>query len=213
MSTPTGYEYSVDWFSPNIPVWKQLLPQVKPRRILEIGSYEGRSACFFIEQCAAEAPLELHCIDSWEGGIEHQKGAIAEAVMSDVERRFDANTLFAASQVPHEVKLVKHKTLSHPALAKLIASGEKSSFDLIYIDGSHQAPDVLADAVLAFPLLRVGGLMAFDDYLWHIEPLGRQDPLNMPKPGIDAFLNTYQRKMRVVPGAPLGQIYANKIFE
>jgi hypothetical protein len=33
-------------------------------------------------------------------------------------------------------------------------------------DGSHRARDVLEDAVLSWPLLKVGGIMLFDDYLW-----------------------------------------------
>ena len=30
--------------------------------------------------------------------------------------------------------------------------------------------------------------MIFDDYLWSMEPAGKQDPLNMPKPAIDSFI-------------------------
>ena len=37
-------------------------------------------------------------------------------------------------------------------------------FDLVYIDASHEAADVLADAVLAWPLLKPGGFLGFDDY-------------------------------------------------
>ncbi len=77
------------------------------------------------------------------------------------------------------------------------------------MDGSHQAPDVLADAVFAFPLLKVGGLMIFDDYLWSMELPGQQDSFNMPKPAIDAFVNIYQRKVRVL-SAPLYQLYVMK---
>ena len=39
-------------------------------------------------------------------------------------------------------------------------------YDLIYVDGSHTARDVLQDAVLGWGLLKRGGLMIFDDYLW-----------------------------------------------
>ena len=39
-----------------------------------------------------------------------------------------------------------------------------NNFDLIYIDASHYAPDVLSDAVLAFKLLKPGGILIFDDY-------------------------------------------------
>ena len=75
-------------------------------------------------------------------------------------------------------------------------------FDFIYIDGSHQAPDVLFDALLGFELLRVGGIMVFDDYLWQ-EPLeGGTDPIPCPKIFIDAFTNVYCKKVRVLPPSP-----------
>ena len=63
---------------------------------------------------------------------------------------------------------------------------------------------------MSFHLLRVGGVMIFDDYLWHMEPVGSQNPFNMPKQAIDAFLNIFLRKMKIVHGTPLVQIYATK---
>jgi predicted O-methyltransferase YrrM len=201
------YQFTQDWFGQHVPLWDRLVPRYKPRKILEIGSFEGRSACYFIESCARDNSIELHCVDSWQGGVEHDPAA-----MGAVEARFDQNVALAQSRAPNGVKLVKHKSLSHAALAKLIVVNPASDFDVIYIDGSHQAPDVLTDAVMAFQLLRVGGLMIFDDYLWSMEPFGQQDAYNMPKPAIDAFINIFQRKMFLVRGAPVYQLFATKAF-
>ena len=52
----------------------------------------------------------------------------------------------------------------------LLAEGRQGSFDFIYVDASHRAPDVLLDAVLAFQLLRIGGLIIFDDEVRSIMP-------------------------------------------
>jgi len=201
----SGYEFSIDWFAGNIPVWDQLIPKFAPARFLEIGSYEGRSACHTIETYTAQRAIELHCVDTWEGGVEHDK-----STMSDVERRFDKNVALAQTKAKNPAMIVKHKKLSHLALADLIASRQLGKFDVIYIDGSHQAPDVLTDCVLSYQLLRNGGLMMFDDYLWSMEDMGKQDSFNMPKPAIDAFLNIFQRKMFIVRGAPVYQLYAVK---
>ncbi|MCA3279848.1 MAG: class I SAM-dependent methyltransferase [Roseomonas sp.] len=208
-----GYDFTRDWFSIYAPVWKRILDQEQPRNLLEIGSFEGRSACHIIEYGAAlaEGQVSLTCVDTWEGSIEHRQGGPAEAAMSDVERRFDHNTRLALSKAAKPVGLRKLKLKSQYALAGLITAGATESFDLIYIDGSHEAPDVLADATMAFPLLRVGGTMIFDDYLWSMDRPGAQDVLRMPKPAIDAFMNIYQRKMVVYPGLPLRQLYARKI--
>ncbi|MFC3067657.1 class I SAM-dependent methyltransferase [Phenylobacterium soli] len=199
------YEFTTDWFSRFAPVWSALLKQFPPSRILEIGSYEGRSACFIIDQCAAERAIELYCVDTWAGGVEHEREA-----MSAVEARFDANVRKACEAAAHPVTVRKQKALSHEALARHLAEGRSEAFDLIYIDGSHQAPDVLTDAVLAFRLLKVGGIVIFDDYLWSMEPRGQQDFYNMPKPAVDAFVNIFQRKLQVL-GAPLYQLYARKV--
>ena len=97
------------------------------------------------------------------------------------------------------------------ALAEILSSNEPP-FDLIYVDGSHQASDVLTDSIMAFQLLRVGGVMMFDDYLWHMEPEGEQDTLKMPKAAIDSFINLFQRKLRVISGLPIYQLYIEKLF-
>jgi predicted O-methyltransferase YrrM len=202
-----GYEFTQDWFSGFIPIWKELLAQVKPSKILEIGSFEGRSTCYLIETSGAVKDLEVHCVDTWEGGVEH-----GEIDMPAVERRFSKNTSLAIEFAAHRVNLIVHKKPSHLALTGLLSSGHASSFDLIYVDGSHQAPDVLSDAVLSFHLLRTEGLLIFDDYLLTQAPPGKEDPFNMPKPAIDGFVNIYQRKLRIL-SAHLYQIYTQKISE
>ncbi len=204
--TASEYEFTNEWFVQNIPIWDKLVPMYEPRKFLEIGAYEGRSACYFIEKFGGQGPIELHCIDTWEGGVEHD-----HSEMSAVERRFDKNITVAQSKIGNRASVTKHKKYSQIALADLIAARKLQEFDVIYIDGSHQAPDVLTDCVMAFQLLRVGGLMIFDDYIWSMEPIGKQDPLNMPKPAVDAFLNLFQRKMILVRGAPVYQLYAAKV--
>ena len=199
-----AYDFTADWFGRFAEIWRQVLKQHPAGKLLEIGSYEGRSACFLIEECAKDGPIELHCIDTWAGGVEHDPQAMAA-----VERRFDANIALARAAAAHPVAFHKHKAVSHPALIQLLATGGREQFDLIYVDGSHQAPDVLADAVLGFQLLKVGGVLIFDDYLWAMEAAGEQDFYNMPKPAIDAFVNVFQRKLSVL-GAPLYQLYAVK---
>ena len=205
-SSPSNakYEFTEDWFSGYIPIWNEIVAQIKPSRILEIGSFEGRSTCYLIETSGASRDLEIHCVDTWEGGAEHR-----EIDMSGAEQRFRKNTSLAVASVKHKVELIIHKKPSFLALAELVAAGRVSSFDMIYVDGSHQAPDVLSDAVLSFHLLRTGGLLVFDDYLWSMEGPGKQDPFNMPKPAIDSFVNIYQRKLNIL-SAQLYQIYAQK---
>ena len=86
-------------------------------------------------------------------------------------------------------------------------------FDFVYVDGSHEAPDVLADALLAHRLVRAGGVIAFDDYLWSPLPDGEQDHYLLVKPAVDAYVNAFQRKVRVLQGLPAYQLYVQKLAD
>lgn len=213
MSTsPDGssYDFTAPWFD-NVAraVWDVLIPQIDPSGVLEIGSYEGASTCYLIESLAARHPLEIHCIDSWEGGLEHREGGSAFADMTLVEERFLMNTTLAMARAAHPVDLHRHKGRSDTELVRLLAAGGRDHFDFVYVDGSHEAPDVLCDAVLGFRLLRPGGVMVFDDYLWS-EPLpGGPDPIRCPKPAIDAFTTLYCRQVEIL-STPLYQLFVRK---
>lgn len=201
----SDYQFTNAWFEENKLVWDHLLSQLNPTKILEVGSFEGASVCYLIEKFGATNDLEIHTIDTWEGGIEHQV-----IDMSDVEKRFLHNVELALSKVDKEIEMSVHKGFSDQQMAKLLAEDKGQYFDFIYIDGSHQAPDVLCDAILGFKLLRVGGILAFDDYLWNESlPYGK-DPIRCPKVAVDAFTNIFCRKISVI-GAPLRQVYVQKI--
>lgn len=206
------YRFTNKWFEGAKAVWNELIPQINPTRILEIGSYEGASGCYLIEQLACSKEIELHCVDTWEGGIEHKEGGFVEANMSDVETRFHHNLGVAVKGAKHCVQLEVHKGFSDVALAKLLVAGKGGYFDFIYVDGSHQAPDVLFDAILSFKLLRNNGVIAFDDYLWQEKLPYGVDPIRCPKPAIDAFTNIYCRKVRVI-SAPLNKLYVQKVMD
>jgi hypothetical protein len=70
-------------------------------------------------------------------------------------------------------------------------------YDFAYIDGSHIAPDVLEDAVLAFRLLKPGARMILDDYQWNLH----EDETLRPKLAIDAFLSVFRRRCEVLHGS------------
>jgi len=209
-TSQTDYLFTNSWFDRHKAVWRPLLKELGPARILEVGSYEGNSTTYLIETLASQRNIDIHCIDSWEGGIEHKAGGSAEANMTEVEARFHYNVKVAQGKANHAARITLHKGFSHTQLPKLLAEGKQGYFDFIYIDGSHQAPDVLLDAVLGFELLRTRGIIAFDDYLWQESLPGGVDPIRCPKLAIDAFANIYCRKLKIIT-APLGQLYVQKI--
>ena len=159
--------FTKDWFSKRRRQWRNQLEELRTGgvvRALEIGSYEGRSACWLAEYLAPD--LRLECIDPF--------------VSDEIEARFMQNT----EALREQGLLSISKGLSINELACRIAEGRE--YDFIYVDGSHEGAIVLWDAVACFQLLRVGGKMCFDDYLWN-----RSHRHFPPKPAINAFLRLY----------------------
>jgi predicted O-methyltransferase YrrM len=176
----SNLEFSTDWFSMRAANWDRvvvplLLSRQSPR-ILEIGSWEGLSACFL----AFRIPqAEITCVDTWEGSDEHE----GVHNIAAVEKRFNSNV----SQF--QGAIVKRKESSSDFL-----KSNTIKFDLIYIDGSHHFSDVLSDAFMAFSALSSGGLLVFDDYLWE----DYENPLHNPGRAINIFYRHFGRQLKVL---------------
>ena len=194
----SDYKFTQDWFSWAPAVWEQLIPLLPgtpgDRQFLEIGSFEGRSAVWIVENMMQDGDI-LGCIDTWEGGEEHANGE-----MNGAEERFDHNLAAVVMKYSDGmgsrrwVDKYKGTSVQHLAHWLVEKPEDHPSFDFIYIDGSHIARDVLTDACMAWPLLKQGGIMVFDDYMWG-EP---RDILHRPKPAIDAFVNLFAEEVDMV---------------
>ena len=173
-----GREFSSDWASGNIPYWVDHLGPHRGeiRRVLEVGTWEGRSAVFFLD-FFPEATVT--CVDTFGGGIDNHGNPTERVEIPFIESRFDANVAAFGDRA------IKIKSRSLPALDRLAASGER--YDLIYVDGSHERDDVMIDSLLCWRLLRPGGFMIFDDYRWSPD----KPAAERPAPAIDAFLDWY----------------------
>jgi len=209
------YEFTNEWFLGNfagkgievdvVSIWRALFERYPISTVLEIGSYEGRSTVFIAETIATKNDLDIYCVDTWRGSFEHPGHDFER-----IEARFDNNISAVTKLFPSSLKIHKLKMTSIEACTALI--NEQREFDLVYIDGSHNASDVLADAVLSFFLLKPGGLMIFDDYLWTYGFQVSGNILNIPKLGIDAFVNCFQDKLKIIQGFPSYQLYCEKIL-
>lgn len=140
-------DYTSDWFSMKIPHLKEIIKIHKngPWNCLEIGSWEGRSACFLMEELPDS---RLTCIDTFKGSIEH-----VNEDTENVYKRFMKNT------EPYKDRITVIQSDSFSALKKL-----EDRYDYIFIDGSHEYNDVVYDALLAWKLVKPGGVFIFDDF-------------------------------------------------
>lgn len=169
------YAFRHDYVSSHVPHWERHLAQYCDRddvRILEIGSFEGASTIWFLENILTRSTSSIVCIDPFSRG--------------GGEVRFDHN--LRVSGQSHRV--TKIKASSNVALMRLTPR----SFDVIYVDGSHLAPDVLLDAAASWWLLKPGGVLIFDDYQWQ----QHRPELERPQLAIDIFLDVLGPQLEVL---------------
>ena len=181
-----GKEFTTDWSSGNFSLWRRVLWPLRnePIKIIEIGSWEGRSAIFFLNFFDQS---RMVCIDTFAGNTEESKVYERLAgLLPDVEQRFDRNL------APYKDRVEKIKSRSGPALEKLKLAGRR--FDLAYIDGSHWRDDVMADSLGIWSLLDPGGIVIWDDYGWGL----KSPPEERPQPAIDAFLHEREGAYRLL---------------
>ena len=145
-----SYNIKEKWFCNNLYFLKknlEKLPNIK--NILEIGSYEGRSAIFFLNLFNESIAT---CVDTWTGSDEHHFYNFRM-----IENNFDFNTkTFLLNN-----RIKKFKTTSNDFFAS-----NNNKFDLIYVDGDHSSKQVKVDIEESWKILNNKGFLVLDDYLW-----------------------------------------------
>jgi predicted O-methyltransferase YrrM len=166
-----NYAFTSDWFTPHIPIFKKHLSHLIGRKccILEVGCFEGRCTTWLIDNIATDKKSSIVCVDLCEN----------ENFKENIKKTDSSN------------RVSSYIGRSRNILRALVPN----SFDFAYIDGSHSTIDVLEDAVLTFRLVKPGGIIAFDDYLWDDPKYNDQ---GTPKPAIDAFLSIYGKKIEAL---------------
>lgn len=181
-------KYTKDWTSDNFKVWFPILQHLRdrPATYLEIGSYEGRSTVWMAENIFTHPESKMLCIDPWD---------LEENVYKSNNDMLSVKENFINNTSEFREKIVAFEGYSFDVLCTLNAHPpeQKSSFDVIYVDGDHRTLPVLQDCVLAWGLLPVGGVMIFDD-------VGSGDDTtpvdSLPKIAVDSFLTAIHGKYR-----------------
>lgn len=154
------------------PFWARAFDGAAPsvREMLEIGAFDGRTTSF----AARFFPnARITCIDPWTD-YEEMSG------LARAEEGFRRNV----AEFGDRVRPVKG--FSHTILPRLLVDGER--FDVVFVDGSHAYADVVIDSQFGWRLLKPGGVLIWDDYLWRRGDHGRL----VPKLAIDQFLSAHR---------------------
>lgn len=173
--------HTYDWASMHFNRWKIALScmvGMDYAKVLELGCFEGMSTVWFLENIFTAGNTRYVAVDTFKGGSEHTSAKIN---FSEVKERFLENIK------PFKFKVSVLEKPTQEAGRML----ESSDFDFVYVDASHECSDVLADCVIAYRVLKPGGMCICDDYEWP------GMPGDGPKEGIDAFLNAFKTKVTV----------------
>lgn len=147
---------------------------------LQLGAYTGDATVWLRENILTGAGSLLQDVDTWKGSNE------------EGHKNLDFNEVYEIYQnkISKYDNIWWYKGTTFEFLSHVFGcdSCESFSYDFIYIDADHTTVGVLLDAEMSWPLLKSGGLMAFDDYTWHHHTM---DPRLEPKVGIDLFLHRH----------------------
>jgi len=156
-------------------------------KMMEIGCQEGRTSIHLLKNYLLHPESKMYCLDIWLSDKKHKHNAGKQPM----ERNFDHNVKVSG----FENKIIKMKGPSWKTLRSLNNDVEFESFDFIYVDGWHGANGVIEDAILSWKLLKVGGIICFDDYNWG----SRFKPERRPKLAIDSFTRIFGPFLKEIP--------------
>jgi hypothetical protein len=173
-----AYSFTMDALSAGeMSIWEKALAPYKGKsglRYLEVGLFEGRSLIWMLKNVLTDPSSSATGIDPF---------------LREYRSRYDLNL----KRSGQERQVTTIMGYSQVELRKL----PLDSFDIVYVDGSHDANDVLEDAILCLRLLKSGGTLIFDDYQW--TGMGKADPPeSVPRPGVDIFYALYRDKLKVI---------------
>ena len=182
------YEFTQDWFSEKNPEkvvlqFEEFLSEFKgkPCMFLEIGSFEGMSTIWMLENILTEERSQIFCIDAW---AEWTGDAFVRFVSNINKTGFRDKVRIVKGDSSEELRIFPN-----------------DYFDFIYVDGNHDEKAVIKDAIGYFRVLKKGGIIAFDDYLLGIRypnSYGSKAMNGSAKKAIDYFIETFKDELDVI---------------
>lgn len=162
----TDYELDLQGWGSRKKVFNRVISAVRPKLIIEVGTWKGASAAYMLEICKElQIDAQVICIDTWLGSNDVMW--TNPAFRSSLKLVGGYPTIFKQF-IYNMTKLdLMNSVFPLPmtsSAAYYLLRGFKIQADLIYIDAGHEHDEVLMDLNYYFELLRPGGIMFGDDY-------------------------------------------------
>jgi methyltransferase family protein len=162
------YPLDLQGWGSNDPNFADVIAEIRPSFIIEMGSWKGGSAIHMAGLCARlRLNTVILCVDTWLGATEHWynkenpdffKSLNLKNGYPQIYYQFLANVVHSKL----EDRILPLPMPSVCAARLLRMKGIQA--DLVYVDASHDELDVTIDLVNCYPLVRPGGILFGDDY-------------------------------------------------
>ena len=149
---------------------------------LQLGAFTGDASVWLMENILTDPSSHLFDVDTWQGSdeIDHKSMDFDDVYSVYKEKVKDLSITSVAMRTDDYLIRVREVFTE--------------SFDFIYVDADHTTVGVLLDAELSWPLLKSGGIMAFDDLTWGAD----LPPSQSPKAGILLFAERHKSEFDLV---------------
>ncbi len=151
------------------PLLRQAVEKIKPRLVIEVGTWKGRSAITIAGWLKGlGVPAAIVCVDTWLGSTEHITDPAASQFAADLKLRNGYPQLYYTflNNVVcsgHRDMIIPFPNTSENAAVVLSKLGVKA--DLIYVDAAHEYDAALRDFRTYWPLVGEHGALICDDFL------------------------------------------------
>jgi hypothetical protein len=145
-------------------------------KFLQLGAYTGDASVWLCDNILTGKNSILRDVDTWQGSNEreHKDINFDEVFQTYISKTCEKSRFY-----------YKSTTKEFFTSTTFTRFGE---YDFIYIDADHTADAVASDAEYSWELLKKGGILAFDDYMWGQD----MKPELTPRPAIDNFLEFHE---------------------
>jgi hypothetical protein len=165
-----SYSFDAHGWGDQSPAFRELISQVKPRLIVEVGAWKGASA---LEMGAVTRdlglPTQIVCVDTWLGALEFWTDQTDPERYLSLQLRHGYPTVFYQflANVCH--RGFQDRIVPFPQTASMAALWFRYygiTAEMIYLDASHEEEDVYQDLCNYWELVASNGVLFGDDYSW-----------------------------------------------
>lgn len=158
-----GAKEDLQGWNSTAPIFRQLIEQVRPKVIIEIGGWKGASTVHMV-RTALDLDLDplVFTVDFWQDSILQDESSMIPSPWFGGITTYQ-QFLFNICVSGCDRNVIPIRTWSPHGAPLLTSWGVKA--DLIYVDGDHSYEGCLRDMTFYYPLLAPGGIMFGDDIM------------------------------------------------